>query len=185
MRKPRRAQPYLLVAALASLAFSANESARASHSVASFYTPEKAAFCKYVIPMGFPGPTGLECWTPNDGFTVWMRPNGVARKAYMEGNRLRYATAHRRLTFQQNWWGSDLNGGGRSYDLEYRYREGTGVDGETSNWRATGVQQARQGDACSLLPRRRVRVRQNEGRTGLSGPAPQASSVRTSSATSS
>lgn len=69
----------LLVVALASLAFSVNESARASHSVASFYTPEKAAFCKYVIPMGFPGPTGLECWTPNDGFTVWMRPNGVAR----------------------------------------------------------------------------------------------------------
>jgi len=119
----------LLVAALASLAslaFIDNESARASHSVASFHTPEKAAFCKYVIPMGFPGPTGLECWTPNDGFTVWMRPNGIAQKAYVKENRLRYATAYRRLTFRQNWWGSDLNGGGASYDLEGRYREGTG-----------------------------------------------------------
>ena len=118
---------YLFPASIAAVAIVGSASAaRTSHSVASFYTPEKAAFCKYVIPMGFPGPTGLECWTPNDGFTVWMRPNGIARKAYVKENRLRYATAYRRLTFAQNWWGSDLNSGGASYDLEDRYREGTG-----------------------------------------------------------
>jgi hypothetical protein len=62
----------------------------------------------------------------DDGFTVWMRPNGIARKAYVEATRMRYADAYRRLTFRQNWWGSDLNGAGRSYDLDERYREGTG-----------------------------------------------------------
>jgi len=75
----------------------------ASHSIASFFTPEKAAYCKFHVPLEYivTSRTLLECWTPNDGFTVWMTPTGAAKKAYEEENKWRFARSIRRLTFSR------------------------------------------------------------------------------------
>lgn len=55
-----------------------------------FRTPNKAAFCDYV-PRGEIIEGGVEatrstlqCWTPNDGFYVWMGVRSRARKLYAD-----------------------------------------------------------------------------------------------------
>ncbi len=103
-------------------------SARASHSVASFFTPNKAAYCKFHVPLGFDlkAPPVLECWTPNDGFTVAMRPRSAVRKAYVDDNKWRYARFIRRLTFKQDWWGSQTGDTTDGGVVVPTYGEGTG-----------------------------------------------------------
>jgi hypothetical protein len=118
----------ILIAAGAVSAFPSD--AGSSHSIASFYTPGKAAYCKFHVPLepiGASYPPPLECWTPNDGFTVSMT-DGRVSKRYVSGNKWRFARSIRRLTFRQNWWSSTVglvvDDFGNSYD---DYREGTGA----------------------------------------------------------
>lgn len=78
-----------------------------SHSIASFYTPEKAAYCNLIADI-----TGenyftpfLLCWTPNDGFTATLRASGKPTTAYDKRNKWYYPPRSiRRLRFGQSWW---------------------------------------------------------------------------------
>jgi hypothetical protein len=111
------------------LSLAVTTSSWASHSIASFFTPAKAAYCKWHVPLDYRVSTRtvLECWTPNDGFTVWMTPNGRPRKEYDKDNKWRYARSLRRLTFRQDWWGSDVGLAAEEYGNPYtHFREGTG-----------------------------------------------------------
>lgn len=48
-----------------------------------FRTKKGAAYC--AVDLAYSGE--LTCWTPNDGFTVWMAERGRAHKAYRSGNK--------------------------------------------------------------------------------------------------
>jgi hypothetical protein len=69
--------PVALMAALAPAAH-----AQAPGAWEEIATPGAAAYCgrDEWTP-------NLVCWTPNDGFTVWMTPDGRPHKAYVKTNR--------------------------------------------------------------------------------------------------
>jgi hypothetical protein len=69
-------------------------------AVADFKTPRGAAYCG--ISHGEP-PFHLTCWTPNDGFTVYMGARGRPRKTYDRANRGYYDAVGRTLRFGQRW----------------------------------------------------------------------------------
>lgn len=130
----------LLLVPIALALVPAAASAPASHTVASFYTPQQAAYCKFHVPLDYSPrlDSRLECWTPNDGFTVWMRHDGRVRRTYDRSNKWRYARSIRRLTFGRSWWGSEdglrVDEAGNPY-LEYR--EGIGSPRGTVLYRCT------------------------------------------------
>ena len=51
---------------------------------AVFRTPGKAAYCNYGLDLP---PLTVGCWTPNDGFTVYMSMRGRPYKYYEHWNR--------------------------------------------------------------------------------------------------
>jgi hypothetical protein len=69
-------------------------------AVADFKTPRGAAYCG--ISHG-EAPFHLICWTPNDGFTVYMGERGRARKMYHRPNRGLHDAVGRTLRFGQRW----------------------------------------------------------------------------------
>jgi hypothetical protein len=75
---------------------------------ANFHTPGKAAYCQVVpdITGGDAGPwvPPLECWTPNDGFSVRLTAYGGRPKSgYWNYNRGLYSRS-RLLGSGQSWW---------------------------------------------------------------------------------
>lgn len=72
----------------------------AAIAVADFKTPGGATYCG--ISHGKP-PFHLICWTPNDGFTVYMGARGRARKYYNRANRGYHDAVGRTLRFGQRW----------------------------------------------------------------------------------
>lgn len=123
---------------VAGLAVALAAPASASHSIASFFTPDKAAYCKWHVPLDYrvSSRTLLECWTPNDGFTVWMTPRGRPKSEYDPDNKWRYARSIRRMTFRQDWWGSDVGLSADDYGNPYTvFREGTGSPRGTVHFR--------------------------------------------------
>jgi hypothetical protein len=66
----------LLAAVALTLALASDAYAQAD---ATFGTPGDAVYCNYYGP--------LYCWTPNDGFSVYMTSYGRASKRYVKGNR--------------------------------------------------------------------------------------------------
>jgi hypothetical protein len=76
---------------------------------ANFHTPGKAAYCQVVpdITGGDAGPgfiPPLECWTPNDGFSVRLTAHGGRPKyGYWNWNKWLYSPS-RLLGFGQSWW---------------------------------------------------------------------------------
>src|SRR6266542_4016476 len=76
---------------------------------ANFHTPGNAAYCQVVpdITGGDAGPgyvPPLECWTPNDGFSVRLRPyGGLPAHGYWSWNKRLYSRS-RLLRFGESWW---------------------------------------------------------------------------------
>src|SRR4051812_1129352 len=66
----------LTITALIALGVPATASAQAN---ATFATPGDAVYCNYYGP--------LYCWTPNDGFSVYMTSYGRVTKPYARENR--------------------------------------------------------------------------------------------------
>lgn len=123
-------------AVLAALAFASPTSG--SHSIASFYTPDKAAYCKFHVPLEYivTSVTALECWTPNDGFTVVMRPRTRPTMSYERTNKWRFARSIRRLTFRQDWWGSEMGLSVDDFGNPFtQFREGTGTPRGSAHYR--------------------------------------------------
>jgi len=70
----KRAIPILVALTLLAIPSFANAQANAT-----FATPGDAVYCNYYGP--------LYCWTPNDGFSVYMSSYGRVTKTYASQNR--------------------------------------------------------------------------------------------------
>ncbi len=93
-------------------------------AVADFKTPAGAAFCGFVEQYAVANPTPtLICWTPNDGFTVTMRPRAHPKARYVANNAGSGGFAVRTLRFGQSWWGDATRSGigsGAGRDVLFR-----------------------------------------------------------------
>ena len=93
----KRSIPVILVA-LAAFALALPATA---FGIAAFRTPDKAAYCGLTENEG---PPYLICWTPNDGFTVYMSASGRTHKRYDPHNRGWFDPAPGQvLGFGQSW----------------------------------------------------------------------------------
>lgn len=81
-----------------------------AQALSDFRTPNRAAYCALSDGRATPS---LSCWTPNDGFTVWMTRRGRAHKEYDEQARGFYDQTLRVLRFGETW---------RNRTLGYRCR---------------------------------------------------------------
>ena len=78
-----------------------------SHRFASFYTPAKAAYCNLITDISSDNyfTPFLNCWTPNDGFTVTLSAKGRPKHGYLSVNKSYHSNVVlRRLRFGQSWW---------------------------------------------------------------------------------
>jgi hypothetical protein len=81
----------------------------ASHSIMSFVTPQRAAYCKLVVSLeeSQPFTPELFCFTPNDGFTLTLRASGRPKHKTLRANKWWYPpNVIRVLRFGQSWWGN-------------------------------------------------------------------------------
>jgi len=94
----------IIIAMLASLVGASV--AQAQEGDAAFGTPGDAVYCNW------DGSNYLGCWTPNDGFSIWMNSYGRVHKSYQRANRnfLPDSIEHY-LAFGRNW----RDGRGRFY----------------------------------------------------------------------
>jgi hypothetical protein len=93
-----------LVAGLA-LAAVTVPSAQASGTIGGFYTPGRAVYCELdrVFADVYTQPW-LYCWTPNDGFTLWLGASGRPKKSYDIDNKWYHSGSVGLLRFGQNYW---------------------------------------------------------------------------------
>lgn len=90
---------------------------------ASFRTPGRAAYCG--LSEG-EGPAVLLCWTPNDGFGIWMRVHSRPRHDYNKNDRGFYDDSARVLRFGQTWIKLGFRCTSRSTGLTCTNRAGHG-----------------------------------------------------------
>src|SRR5436190_23336100 len=80
--------------------------AAAREPYASFHTPGHAAFCGAVGDITGDHPEyvpWLFCWTPNDGFTIWIHARGVPRHRTRPIYRAHWETSPGVLGFGTAW----------------------------------------------------------------------------------
>ena len=89
---------------------------QSSGTIGGFRTPRRAAYCELqrVFADYYTDPW-LYCWTPNDGFTLWLDAAARPRKSYDTDNKWNYASSLGLLPY------------GRSYWANADYRQGTGL----------------------------------------------------------
>ena len=106
--------------------------APASGGSIDFRTPKRAAYCDYtpkgeIIEGGVPARTPMfQCWTPNDGFTVHMKPWGRADKLSADQLEGAYPRTARLLRFGQTWRRNGIRCRSRRSGLTCRNRDGHG-----------------------------------------------------------
>src|SRR4051794_6541114 len=67
---------------------------------ADFHTPNRAVLCGRVVDITGDNPgyvPWLFCWTPNDGFTIWLHANGMPRHATRLAYKWHYEPSPREL----------------------------------------------------------------------------------------
>jgi hypothetical protein len=104
----------LALVATATLLITAADAALAREPGADFHTPGHAVLCGRVVDITGDNPAyvpWLFCWTPNDGFTIWLHANGTPRHATHHKYKWHYERSPRALTFGSSWW---LNRAGRA-----------------------------------------------------------------------
>jgi len=89
---------------------------QSSGTIGGFRTPGRAAYCEFqrVFADYYTDPW-LYCWTPNDGFTLWLDVAGLPRKSYDTDNKWNYSGSVGLLGFGQNYWANA------------NYKQGTGI----------------------------------------------------------
>ena len=92
-------------------------------AAASFRTPGRAAYCGLTEGEG---PSGLICWTPNDGFSIGMGMRGRPTYGYNPRDRGYYEYAPRVLRFGQTWSAAPFRCTSRAMGLTCTNRAGHG-----------------------------------------------------------
>jgi hypothetical protein len=104
---------FLLVGLAIALSLGGSASAKEPYWT-NFHTPGKAAYCQVVpdITGGDAGPgyiAPLECWTPNDGFSVRLSAYGGRPKyGYWSWNKKLYSRSPL-LGFGKSWWSNSTS----------------------------------------------------------------------------
>jgi len=74
----------------------------ASSTIGGFRSPTRAAYCE--LQRVNYTPPYLYCWTPNDGFTLFLGSDGRPMKSYDIDNKWNYSGHGGLLRFGQNYW---------------------------------------------------------------------------------